>query len=583
MRRSIPALLSISVAASCGPEPPRVIVKPSEFVGDRWDQIPPTPEWKLLTRGVAEDDRSEICKTVVRALEVEMACHSVLCTPARDMADEWLLRCPPQTPELETQVEDMRETFIRRFSEPPTECAQRAALLLRDGCGGDEQCLPTVQRWMTQCRVSDATPLVITKLEQAVMREVGTSEVEIDTRSCDELKVEFDKAAKCVHKLRCDEAIGRAEAYVERCLPERRPPPASIALTWLTAIAGAQRTVAPIPLAEAKIDKSTHPLAFADGRGAALRVCEERVDDIGEYLDAREACVGGTMRFARVFEGDGARRLHLGMLAIPDDEIFRERFPTLLLASEVEAREDRALPAMVERLGSILQEAQSGRKSEAMKALVELIGDHADLLARKGGQGSRLWPALAERDAALAPLFEELGRSKTQLLGRGAIAPDKLLGFARRALERPLADLRWDGVLEVGAPSPAARVDLSRLPASLSRYQESVQEAKRFLAEVKVAKADQERSAAEAKSKAEACGAAERAREKSEADLIACGFGVASCDAARVDGLASQNDDARRTLQRSRHELELLLSGPAHGATKDIMLAADAAGCPRLP
>jgi hypothetical protein len=566
-----------------------MIVRPSEFVGDRWDQIPPTPEWKHVTRTIPENERSDACKTVVQALETEMSCHSVTCTPARDMADEWLLRCPPHVPELETQVEGMKADFARRMAEPPTECAQRAALILRDGCGTNEQCLGTVQRWMTRCRTTDSTPLVLAKLEAAVVREVPGGAAELDTRSCDELKTEFDKAAKCVHKFRCDEAIGRAEAYVERCLPDRKPPPTAVALTWLTAIAGAQKTIAPTPLSESRIPAGSHPLAFADGRGTALRVCEERVDDLAEYLEARDACVNGVIRLARIFDADGGPKLTMGVLAFPDDATFRERYPTLLLASELEERDARALVTFEPRLDEVAKMSNEGRKAEAWKALADLLSDHASSLSRSSAASAKaspahpLWGALAKRDGDLAPLFEELGRAKAQKATRGQVGRDELVGFARRALERPLADVRWDGVIEAGAPSPGANMDWTRLPKSHARYLEAVADVKRHLGEGAARPEEQKQAIARARARAEACGAAEATRKKTEDALIACGFGLAACDAAKIQALSSQNDEARRDLDEASRELYLLVTGPANAARKDVVAAAEASGCPRIP
>jgi len=574
-----------AAAAGCSSKTPAPVRAVSQSPGDDWDTTPLSPDWLWATGGRAGDHRGD-CARVRDAISRERPCRSSLCVHAVDLADEWLSRCPLYLPNDEPELVRTRDALAARSSESPTDCGRAAASVLRDGCGDAETCRSRVQRWATQCGESEGTPLVIGLLEGAVRRVDPEFEPGgLDLRKCDELMSGLQKAAKCVHRHRCVDALPRVEEYRSRCVAEDEFPSLQAAVLMLRVAAGAERDVPPFGVRAGSLDQTEDALIFESGDGAALRVCDERVDNLDEYLEARVACEGGTIRFARaltVAAADGvdasgaSRKIHQGVFQSPDDKTFLERFSSLRLVGELDARDRRLWPAFEKELTELESSAAApARRGLSVRRFVTLFSTHSEAIQRR-----TLVKLLAAHDAALVPVLEEIARLKVAAVGSRTLPTADRLGLAVRAVSHPLSDLRWDGVLEIGAPSPMARWRPEKvLPKAMAAYRTIAAELEKRTRDLRIDAKDIERGVETAREQVRACATAQRRGRELAKALEACAFGTTACDEPHSSALALELDQSHADLVRAKHDLFLLRTSTAHSQREALGAEARDAGC----
>lgn len=577
--------LSLGVTMGCSSKTPVPLRAVAESPGDAWDSIPLSPDWLWATGSTAGDHRSD-CDRVRDAILAERPCRSSLCSHAVDLTEEWLSRCPPYMPEHELKLLRVRDSLSLRSQQSPTVCGQEAASLLRDGCVDAEACRTRVQRWAAECGKSDGTPLVIGLLERAVRRVDPDFAVGgLDLRKCDELLAGLKDAAKCVHRHRCAAELPRVDAYRTRCVAPDGYPSLQAGVLMLRVVAGAEQEVAPFGVQAGSLDQTEDPLTFESGDGAALRVCDERVDNVEEYLDARAACEGGIIRLARAtavtpndepYASTAAREIRQGIFDSPDDATFLARFPSMRLVGELAARDRRVKPELEKELEEIAARASApDARGEAVRRFVTLVSKHPEAVERR-----TLMASLMAADASLVPVFEEIARLKVAAAGRRDLSAAERLGIARRAPDHPLADFRWDGVLEIGAPAPAARWKPERaLPKAVAAYRAGLAGLDKSIQGVKLEADGAKASVEKARERAKACGEARRRIRALTTSLEACGFGLAACDEPRRSALASELDQARADRVRAEHDLFVLTTGAAYDERAALGALAREVGC----
>lgn len=574
--RAATAVASLTLALAGGTIACSASARPVEpLVGAPWSAVPLTPEWSDIARPVAGDHSAE-CEAVYRALEAEQRCVGSLCEHGASLAKEWLLRCEEVSRGRTTAVSALADTFAGRAAQPATECGRRATSILRDECSDAAACRPLVQRWAASCASTEATPLVLRKLERAVARAEGAEGFTIDARSCSELFADVVRVARCESKRQCEDGMSAVEAFRDRCLVRSEPVSWPVAISLVSVMSGAGRRVASIPLSAADAQRGPDgPLALREERGVLLRVCGEPVTSGKQVVQARRDCRDGELTYARAFDEAGGAVVRVGSLRFDDEASFSRRFPSLRVAAEEDARADLALPELEKDLEHAAAQVKSGATYEAWRTLARTLVVHADAL-----EHPRVAAALARRDEALAPALRELGRAKVGAARRAAASVD-LAAFAQRASSSVLGDVREEGIVEIGARS-APPVDLApSMPRAVAAYRDAVAEMGAVLKQRNVRETPPEAAEAAARDEIARCGAAVKEARGVEDQLVRCAFGLDACEPEKIAARTAELDRAREALRLAVDRVEALLAGPAQRAATSIGAAQRAAGCVR--
>jgi hypothetical protein len=565
----LPPLLAVSACVPTPEKRPRVV---TPRVEDPWTKTTTVPEWLYVTSDAGGSKEAE-CGAVLTWVRKEAVCKGRLCEHGRDLAASWLERCSTIAPGDVDEVKGRREALATAAAGPSSACVDEAEALLRDECGGEGTTWrEAAQRWATRCARSDGSPLVMLILGRLVERraEEGADEP-LDPRSCDELAKDLAGAAACAQRFPCEDAVRRVLAFRARCDAIQAPPVAT-AVIELSILAGAQRESPPVAAAATpgRVAPGDVPLALESGLGAVYRVCEDRVIDLPGYLASRRACDAGRLAVGHVFKAPDGRGIEVRLGAIDvagGDAVVARRMPSLRVAGEAAARAAEELPALEGELTHVVGPAGP---AESARILARAVVAHARALRRSPDALG----ALAQHDAELAPAFRELGRAKATASTRVSAAERP--AFAVRA-RRPFADVTPEGAVVAGAFSrDAAMLELAeRLPRSMAEYEAGLGGLVKLAREARPGS----RAADLASRHAATCGEAERRFRDAERTLVACGFSDAPCDAARVEGLAREIDDAQAAAERAYDEFARLRLGSPGSAGDAMDATATAALC----
>lgn len=570
------ALPTLLVVVACVPKPAKRPPGDAPFVEDEWAKLATVPEWLHVTRDAGGSKEAE-CKAVLGALQAEAQCKGALCEHARDLSASFLERCASRLPEAQEEVRGLHERLVDAASEKPDACASEAEVLLRDECGdGATTCQETAQKWATRCARPTGSPIVVLMLQRLVERKAKDGSASpIDPRSCDELRDDMVKGVSCAQRFACEDVVSRVFTYRSWCEDAGKPTVATAAAE-LSMISGAGQSSAPIaaePTPE-RLAATDLPLVLADGLGAVYQVCEQRVVALPGYLEARRGCEGGKLIASRIYRSGKDVEVRLGTLDYPGDAQFQRRYPSLVVAGELEARDGELLPAFEAELARIvtLPDAEA-----AGRALSQLVVGHAAPLRRS----APLREALAQRDAALVPALRALGRAKAAA-GAGKRGLE-LTGFAARARTWPFAEVT--GVSVPGQWSrDAAALELgSRMPLSMAAYVEALAPLAKAAGAVRPDAGAAGDAVLRGSEAASACGAAEKRFREAERALVDCAFAATPCDADRTEGLAKQADQAQLEAEEAFGKLTLHHSMLSPTGQDKLALAAAAAGCVEPP
>ncbi|MFT3766051.1 MAG: hypothetical protein QM820_11120 [Minicystis sp.] len=567
-------LLAIA-QAGCPTErmPPAKEAMPPE---DEWSKMAPTKEWLFATSEFNGPHKAE-CDHVLGWVKGEESCKASLCEHGASLANDWLQRCTPlEDPGLVSSVRTVQAALSARASEKPTDCARRLGDIVRDGCGDDATCQATGQRWATRCAKSEATPLVMRILQRTIERklEQGAEPVKLDVRTCDELRVEVMDRSKCKDRFACAELIPRIDAYRDRCESESERPTLATAVAEATVLMFGSKPPEPILLAAGapSLQPGQLPVMLEDKSGGVITVCDERASDLARYIGTRKGCQGGRMVVARAFPTPRGAEVRVGSLDFPDDATFSARYPTIVAAGELDARDKEAAAALDAELGKAAELARSAAGApEAAKIVSRAV--LANVLSIKRSAAVRA--VLARRDEALAPALREIAKEKIAA-SRGKISAPESAGLLLRARTRVFADLAPDGSVQIGAASRAFTLDTAAfLPRATEAYATVLKGARPKKVDAKTAKAEKARGQAAA----QACGSALRKLSETKKALASCNFGLEACDDAKTAGLVKTVDEARVAAERAYHELEEVRTGGAADEADALTRAAEAAAC----
>jgi hypothetical protein len=568
-------LTAIPFLGGC-PTEPATRAKDPVVVEDEWTRIPPSKEWLHATADYSGDHKAE-CAHVLEWVKGEEKCRASLCEHGRDLADEWAQRCPKfAEKDAVSAVKELKEKLVTRATEKATDCGKDFDTILRDGCGAaDATCEATGQRWATRCGKSEATPLVMRLLEKTIERKLSEpGKIELDPRTCDELRADVGAVADCKDQFACAAALPRLDAYRSRCDGEADRPTITTAVQLLTVLVGAGKPGEPIltRAGGAGILPDEAPVVLADGSGAVISICEERASDFARYFAGRKACTGSKMVVARAFKTARGVEVRVGALDFPDDATFVARYPTIVGARETEARDKEELAALDADLGkAVALGGNAAGAVEAYKVLARAMVAHAPGIKRSAA----LRGLITARDEALTLALKELGKAKVAAL-KGKVAPPDADGLIQRAKTRAFADVTADGAVQVGAMSRADRLETTAiLPKATAAYLDALKPAKPKKLDKKAVQAAKATGVAAAG----ACGGALRKLQDSKLALINCNFGLETCDDARTAGLKKSVDDARAAAEAAYHDLDLARTGGAADEADELTKASEQAGC----
>jgi hypothetical protein len=538
---------------------------------DEWSKLPPSKEWLFATSEFNGNHKAE-CEHVLGWIKGEEACKATLCEHGQALAADWMARCSPAAgAELSGTVRALQGTFGARINEKPTDCAKRLDDLVRDGCGDDATCQATGQRWATHCAKGEGTPLVMRMLQRTIERkmEQGSEALKLDTRPCDELKNEVLEAAKCKDRFACAEAIPRVDAYRDRCESEAARPTLGIAVAEATVLLFGPKPPEPILLGPGAptLQPGELPVMLEDKSGGVITVCDERASDLARYVGSRKGCQGGRMVVARAFPTSRGAEVRIGSLDFPDDATFSARYPTIVGAGELEARDREAAAA----LDAELVKAAAAAPAEGAKMVSRAVLAHVLSIKRS----AVVRAVLQKRDEALAPALRELAREKIAA-ARSKAPPGDLAGLILRGRSRAFADVAPDGTVQIGATGRAFTLESGAfLPRATEAYAAVLKGARPRKVDSKTAKAEKARGQAAAGT----CGAALKRLSDTKKALASCNFGLDSCDDTKTAGLVKTVDEARVAAEAAFHELESTRTGGAADEADALTRAAEAAGC----
>src|SRR4051812_35749495 len=143
MRSNKATLLLLSAAlpllSGCPTEPPPRAKEPV-MVEDEWSKTPHSQEWLHATANFSGDHKAE-CAEVLSWVKGEESCKGSLCEHGRELAGEWITRCPKYAdPDALADAKVVRAKLTERVAEKPTACGTELDGMLASGCGDDKTC-----------------------------------------------------------------------------------------------------------------------------------------------------------------------------------------------------------------------------------------------------------------------------------------------------------------------------------------------------------------------------------------------------------------------------------------------------------
>lgn len=538
---AVAAFLLGALTSGCpAPEPkPQTPAAPA----DPWASTPKSPEWLHATAGFG-GSRKEECALIQKWIAGESECKASACDHARDLARDWLSRCAEIAPGEVAAVKEARSKYEERAAQPESACAAELKPILEGKCGDDPTCEAPAQRWVTRCAGELGSPLGVQILARFVQRRVKDHDVELDTRSCADLRAEIAGSVACGDRFKCEDAAARIDLYRGRCEDEGDRPPVSLALAEAAIFAAADRKMEPVfaaadDEASAAI-KAKLPPAVADGTAVVVSVCGARVADAEAYFAARKECEpGGEIVFARAFKLQGGFEVRVGRVPSGDAASFVARYPSLLMPGERDRFDAERGAAFDKRLGEAARLSSDPRTAAAgVTELYALLRDHGlEIFLAEAKRA-----AIKAKDASFVPAFKALAKAKAQAKG----SKKELGAIAWRAQKRAFADVDPDGSVRAGAVSWAAVLDTSALlPEAHAAY---LKELKSFFLRTAKDLPPDEVDADEARSfgvLAEDCHASGERAKSDERALLECAFGQRTCDAAQIEAFQKSAAAAR--------------------------------------
>lgn len=304
--------------------------------------------------------------------------------------------------------------------------------------------------------------------------------------------------------------------------------------------------------------------------------CGKRATSVDAYLELRKPCTDGELVLARRFDGPEGPLLRVGRLPHLGDVAFLAAFPTLRVEGEPKARYRAALPAFLSSVDLAAKTAADPKQStEALRILIAAIEGNIDAVRNSAD----LETALRAKDDALTPLFAALGEAKKKAL-HADLSSTKLVPGMLRGKSHELADVDVEGRVRLGAVTQAASVEMvDFLPKAVAAYQAALAGRWKLVEKKKLGTRDTEKLGLAADGEAARCGQAMKGVDAAEKILIACAFGLETCDEAKVVAAVQKAGESRRAAESSWPRSVLALASLPREQRAGAEKAAELAGC----
>jgi hypothetical protein len=333
--------LTVAVMTACGSDA-KVRKDPNLAEGSLQPHHDFTTTW-VYAVGEVDAPGAKDCEKALGFVAADSECVGSVCKYGVNLLTDFQAVCMKlSTPSQRQKATKLRSALASRATQSPSECGKPVDEWLERGCGEDGACEPEVRQWATRCSEELKSPLAMHLLERLVENaQREPHRVKFDVQGCLESKKKLEEAAQCGMPFDCEDALKWVDKYVERCAEgNHNGLPLEQAVNIMRIRFGANKPTEAISIAKSKtrIVSQKGLLAFADGTGAVVNVCDEPVTDLRRYIEQREKCENGAITvFMTVETGEGAK-LELRHLQYESAASFAVAHPRLLVQGEAELR-----------------------------------------------------------------------------------------------------------------------------------------------------------------------------------------------------------------------------------------------------
>lgn len=524
--------LSLSLSACGGSKPKKPVAPDFRVTTHAYDY---STGWIDIV-GSTEEPTERDCTAAYQAIEADRECQGRACKPVSGIAKDFLARCGRvASSSYRAEVARVDDLFKVQVQMSPNACTERVERWLKEGCGEDGACEPSLQRLATRCNEKLKSPLLIHMLENLIERSLTEPRrVKLDTRSCDFFAEEMRKVGGCDSTFNCEDALPKIAQYELRCGEGPHSAlPIGDALVALRIELGAGRELKPRAILDKPVmlPAQEAPLALVFQGGAVLSVCGESPKELSSYLAARKACDKGELTAVLVSGAQGERTLKYLKLPHPSDAAFLERYPTLVLEGEADARRKASLETYEASLKALTEdEVTAGNLREHLGAFLRAY-EALPLELRRSKEARDI---LAARDDDWGPFFRALGDAKVKSVGK-KVSSLELVGFARRGLSLAFADIDHDGNIKTGARNAASSLNLEEvLPLAFAEYTARLAKLEPRLRKAKVEDEEFEGAASALATAREDCTSAAAKYKAAQEAILGCAAVKPDCEASVV-------------------------------------------------
>ncbi|HEU5076563.1 MAG TPA: hypothetical protein VFU02_20370 [Polyangiaceae bacterium] len=537
--------LSVSVAA-CGPSP---TPKPATTSIETDGPEPQSTEWLYATPNSSGELEQE-CKLVVDVVRGEQGCSGDLCQHAINLANDWLEACAALEKQRTPEVKQLVAKLDQRRRVSGGECAFQGEELIAKGCPAGKDCVDAAQHWATSCS-NHASPLVVRMIEKQVSRSTQKT-VRLDTTPCATVLAKLTQTTSCGNEFECQEKVAALHEYQRRCVDANQPQPLDEAVKQATLLVSAGQQSPAILVQETRFAPEKGKLLLDDASGYVVAVGDRLTPNVNLFIKTlRESEFVLQIKLARVFTENNQHYLRVGSIDAADPETFFRRYPSLALVGQREALNGEAGNAAIAKLNELVK--HKGEQDTALAGLVSVL-----TLAEPLRDDADFKVEIGRADKHLARLFEQLAAAKRAILpkpnARGDVMRSRV-AFARRSWQGPLFDVTPSGQVELGATNPAVFVDVATLlPASFEAYRKNI-DGSIGKALRKLEAPEEAKLLTEAELRGASCAAARKELLAIEQSLLACAFGMKTCQPKTLEASGTQLDETVAAHQRFRSEL----------------------------